>query len=239
MSKRSLLNIEASFGTTDCDIASLRAQIRDGEQIERDGIDKNANLIKLEPCETNASLKQLFDEIREQIEEDFDFIVELCEPDAAFGRMVNPSESELLGSLPGADIVTVACISSEGETSSKLVMDFGPFIPDTVGTLKINDYISFPAWVPYGYTRNRSSEPLLLVEMFMRIVGTATERKEMEEMMKNQEPPEPIIKDTTELMMSQDVPMEEITATEVVDSDELAYAESLKSEEPEASKDEE
>ena len=237
MSKRSLLNIEASFGTTDCDIASLRAQVRDGEQIERDGIDKNANLVKLEACETNASLKQLFDEVREQIEEDFDFIVELCEPDAAFGRAVNPGESELLGSLPGADIVSVICLSTDGETSSKLVMDFGPFIPDTVGNLKINDFISFPAWVPYGYTRNRSESPLILVEMFMRIVGTATQRKEMEEQMNGQAPVEPIIKDTTETMLEQDIPMEDITATEVVDPDELAYAESLHTEEPEATKD--
>ena len=238
MSKRSLLNIEASFGTTDCDIAALRAQVRDGEQIERDGIDKNANLVKLEPCETNDSLRQLFEEIKEQIEEDFDFIVDLCEPDAAFGRVVNPSESELLGSMPGADIVTVVGLTSEGEKSSKLIMDFGPFIPDTVGNLKINDYISFPAWVPYGYTRNRSEEPLLLVEMFLRIVGSASQRREMEEQMNTEEPIEPIIKTTPESMLDQDIPMEEITATEVTDPEELAYAESLKNEEPEATKDE-
>ena len=238
MSKRSLLNIEASFGKTNGDIAALRAQVREGDALDPGGIDKNANLIKLEPSETNEALMQVFTEIKEQIEEDFDFIVQLCEADAAFGREIKPGESELLGSMAGADIVTLVALNSEGELASKLVMDFGPFIPDTLGSLKTNDFITFPAWVPYGYTRNRSSESLYMIEMYMRIIGTKTEQQEFEEKMKDQGAPEPILQTTDILTSPDDIPMDNIIAKEVTDPEELAYAASLRTDTPEETKDE-
>lgn len=196
MSIKTLLNIEAAFGMTDSDISALRSQIDAGERLIDDKLNKNYDLIKLPPLEENDAIKQLIGEIKETIAEDFGFVLELTEKNdqeySVFGRKILPQQSDLLSPVGGADMVVVVALNGVGEGAPRLVMDFGPFVPNSLGELRTNDYLAFPSWVPYGWTRNHSEDSLYTLEMFFNIIGTKTDETTIASFVP-QERPEPIV----------------------------------------------
>jgi len=200
MSKKSLLSIEAAFGMTDSDISTLRSQIDAGERLVDDKMNKNYDLLKLPPLAENVALQQLIEEVKEVVAEDFGFILDLTEKNdeeySIFGRKILPQQSDLLSPVGGADMVVVVALNGVGEDGPRLVMDFGPFVPNSLGELRTNDFLAFPSWVPYGWTRNHTEDSLYTLEMFFNIVGTKTDEEIIARF--NQEKPEPILESVTD-----------------------------------------
>ena len=200
MSKKSLLNIEAGFGMTSTDISDLRAQVDAGTPFSEEILSKNNRLLTLKPLDENPPLQELLGDITKVAEEDFDFVLRLADPEgqSAFGRKLNPGESELLSSSQGADMVVVVALNSVGDDSSRLAMDMSPFLPDTVGELKTNDFLMFPSWIPYGWTRNYSDKPLYVLEIFFDIIGTKSKEDAIKVAMEEAGRPEPMTETLTE-----------------------------------------
>lgn len=196
MSKRSLLNIEGAFGMTNSDISALRAQIDAGERLVDDKLNKNYDLIKLPNLDENETLQELINEVKEVVAEDFDFVLDLAEKNdeqySIFGRKIEPQQSDLLSSINGADLVCVVALNGVGEDAPRLVMDLGDAIPNSLGELRTNEFLAFPAWVPYGWTRNHTDEPLYTIELFFNIVGTKSD-EEIIARAQSGSKPEPIV----------------------------------------------
>ena len=200
MTRKTLLNIEAAFGMTDSDISSLRVQVEEGERLVDDKLNKNYGLIKLPNVDENEALQQLIEEVKATVKEDFGFIMDLAERGqdmSVFGHKIESQQSELLSAVAGVDLVCIVALNSVGEDSPRLVMDFGPYVPDSLGELRTNDYLAFPAWVPYGWTRNHSEDTLYTVELFFNIVGTAQD-EEIIAKFGTENPPEPIVESVTD-----------------------------------------
>ena len=193
MTKKSLLNIEAGFGMTSTDIADLRAQVDNGTPFSDEILSKNHRLLSLKRLEDNKPLQELLGEIGKVAEEDFDFILRLSDPDgqSVFGRRLDPGESELLSSSQGADMVVVVALNASGEKGARLAMDMSPYLPDTIGELGTNDFLMFPSWIPYGFTRNYSDQPQYYIEVFFDIVGTKSKEDAIKEAMEEAGRPEP------------------------------------------------
>ncbi len=218
MTKKSLLNIEAGFGMTSTDISDLRAQVDNGTPFSDEILSKNHRLMKLRPLEENPAVQELLDEIGKVAEEDFDFVVSLTDPNGSvFGRKLEPGESELLSSSQGADMVVVVALNGSGDRGARLAMDLGPYLPDTVGELKTNDFLMFPAWIPYGFTRNYSDEPQYYVEIFFDIIGSKSDEDKIKKEMEEAGRPEPLADTVTDMAAIAERAKEQEVATSEVE----------------------